>query len=221
MFVYTLDGLEIDGDQPADLEIEDNEITARSGVYHVFSRIFSLPGEESHATSVNGEWPQQLREAAALLAFDFDFGVSALADSVSLADETAEYTRLFEAEDALAPILGGHYGDGDRQTRIDEIVRAFEYFGLKVSDENARPSDHLATGLEFMQYLAFKEAASASPRLAGSFRRAQEEFLERNLIRWLPAFTEQVEAAGALPIWVWASQTLTAFAKADLDYLSA
>ena len=72
-----------------------------------------------------------------------------------------------------------------------------------------------------MQYLAFKEAASASPRLAGSFHRAQEEFLERHLIRWLPEFADRVEAVDALPIWVWASQAVSAFTQSDLDYLSS
>ncbi|MBT4162066.1 MAG: hypothetical protein HOC70_10365 [Gammaproteobacteria bacterium] len=221
MFVYTLDGLEIDGDQAQDIEIEDNEITARSGVYGVFSKIFTLPNDESYTVSVNGAWPAQLREVAALLAFDTDFGVAALSESVSQDEYAAGYQSIFEAENAPAAILSGEYGDGDRQTRVDEIKRIFEYFGLKASNDAARSPDHLATGLEFMQYLAFKEAASASPRLAGSFHRAQEEFLERHLIRWLPEFADRVEAVDALPIWVWASQAVSAFTQSDLDYLSS
>jgi DMSO reductase family type II enzyme chaperone len=218
MFVYSLDGLEIDGDAPADIEIEDNETTARSGVYHVLSRLFTLPDEAVYEAAVNGEWPARLREAAALLAFDFDFGVSALPKSVSQADFQAEYRRLFEPGSA-ASIFGGDYAGGERSDRIEEIVRLFEYFGLKTSGEQARSPDHLATELEFMQYLAFKEAASASPRLGASFHRAQEDFLDRQLTAWLPTFTEKVEQANALPIYLWASQTVCAFIVADLGYL--
>ena len=220
MFVYSLDGLEIEGGVPADVEIEDNEITARAGVYHLLSRLFTLPDEAAYQAAVNGEWPGRFREAAALLAFDFDFGVSALPKSVSQADFETEYRRLF-GTDSAAPVFGGDYTGGERSDRVKEIVRLFEYFGLKASGEQARSPDHLATELEFMQYLAFKEAASASPRLGASFHRAQEDFLDRQLTSWLPGFAEKVEQANALPIYLWASQTASAFVAADLAHLKA
>ncbi len=224
MFVYSLDGLEIDGDLAADVEIEDNEITARSGVYQTFSRLFVVPNEESYQLAIEGKWPEKLRTAAELLAYDFDFGVAALAPSVSEEDYQAEYIRLFEVgsgEGPPAPILGGAYFSGDRRKQMEEVARFFEYFGLKTSPTDPRPPDHMATELEFMQYLAFKEAASPSPRLGSSFHRAQEDFLERQMIAWLEDFANRVEKADTLPIWVWASRTLAEFVKADLKYLTA
>ena len=217
-------GLEIDGDLAQDVEIEDNEITARSGVYQTFGRIFSIPNDETHEVAVQGKWPENLREAADLLAYDFDFGVAGLADSVSAQDYQAEYLRLFEVGDGAgcpAPICGGSYGDGDRRKQMEEVARFFEYFGLKASADDPRPPDHLTTELEFMQYLAFKEAAAPSPRLGGSFHRAQEDFLERQMISWLGDFADRIEVANALPIYVWASRTAADFVKADLAYLQA
>jgi TorA maturation chaperone TorD len=70
-----------------------------------------------------------------------------------------------------------------------------------------------------MQYLAFKEAAAPSPRLGGSFHRAQEDFLERQMIDWLNEFADRVESANSLPIYIWASRTTADFVKADLAYL--
>jgi|TARA_Y100000310_G_scaffold102141_3_gene100313 DMSO reductase family type II enzyme chaperone len=225
MFVYSLDGLKIDGDLPPDQEIEENEITARSGVYQIFGQLFTLPDEDAHRTAVEGKWPEKLRGAAELLAFDFDFGVAALASSVSAYDYQAEYNRLFDVGGGtaipLAPICSGVYGDGDRTKRTEEVVRVFEYFGLQTSADQARSPDHLATEMEFMQYLSFKEAASSSPRLSSSFRRAQEDFLDRQLTTWLPDFATRVEREDALPIWVWASQTVSEFAKADAQYLKS
>jgi len=224
MFVYSLDGLEIDGDLAADVEIEDNEITARSGVYQTFSKIFIVPDEESHQIAVDGKWPEKLREAAALLAYDFDFGVAALSPSVSAEDYQAEYIRLFEVgagEGPPAPIVGGAYNTGDRRKQMEEVARFFEYFGLKTSADDPRPPDHLATELEFMQYLAFKEAAAASPRLGASFHRAQDDFLERQLVGWLEGFAARIEKADTLPIWVWASRTLAEFVKADMQYVKS
>jgi DMSO reductase family type II enzyme chaperone len=224
MFVYSLDGLEIDATLAADVEIEDNEITARSGVYQTLSRLFKIPDEELWQIAVDGKWPERLREAADLLAYDFDFGVAALSSSVSAEDYQAEYIRLFEigtGDGPLAPILGGAYGGGDRRKQMEEVARFFEYFGLKTSPDDPRPPDHLATELEFMQYLAFKEAAAASPRLGGSFHRAQEDFLERQMVVWLEEFANRVEAADTLPIFVWASRVAAEFAKADLQHLKS
>jgi DMSO reductase family type II enzyme chaperone len=219
MFVYSLDGLEIDGDLAADVEIEDNEITARSGVYQTLSQLFKVPDAEMWQIAVDGKWPEKLREAAELLAYDFDFGISALASSVSAEDYQAEYIRVFETGTGDGPpatILGGAYGSGDRRKQMEEVARFFEYFGLKTSPDDPRPPDHLATELEFMQYLAFKEAAAPSPRLGGSFHRAQEDFLERQMVSWLEEFANRVEAANTLPIFVWASRLTAEFAKTDL-----
>ena len=224
MFVYSLDGLELDGDLAKDVEIEDNEITARSGVYQVLGRIFSLPDEATHQIAVEGKWPEKLREAAELLAFDFDFGIAALAPSVSAEDYQAEYLRLFEVGDgngSVAPIFGGTYGSVDRGKQLEEVARFFEYFGLKVSADDVRPPDHLATELEFMQYLAFKEAAAPSPRLGGSFHRAQEDFLDRQLTSWLDDFAGKLATADTLPIYVWAGRVVAEFVKADLQYLQS
>jgi DMSO reductase family type II enzyme chaperone len=224
MFVYSLDGLEIDSDLAADVEIEDNEITARSGVYQTLSRLFKVPDEDLWQVAVDGKWPEKLREAAELLAYDFDFGVAALSSSVSVEDYQAEYIKLFETgtgEGPIAPILGGAYVGGDRRKQMEEVARFFEYFGLKTSPDDPRPPDHLATELEFMQYLAFKEAAAASPRLGGSFHRAQEDFLERQLVGWLEDFANRIEAADTLPIFVWASRIAAEFTKADLQHIKS
>lgn len=225
MFVYSLDGLEIDGDLAQDVEIEDNEITARSGVYQTLGKMLSVPNQEAYETAVAGQWPQKLRDAAALLAFDFDFGVSALPSSVSFEDYQAEYIRLFEvgAGEAGPPvsIFGGTYGGGDRRKSMEEVARFFEYFGLKTSADDPRPPDHLATEMEFMQYLAFKEAASPSPRLGASFHRAQEDFLSRQLVDWIDKFASGVEQEDTQPIWVWASRTAAEFVKADLQHVKS
>ncbi len=153
MFVYSLDGLKIDGDLPPDQEIEENEVTARSGVYQVFGQLFTVPDEDSHSTAVAGKWPEKLRTAAELLGFDFDFGVSALAASVSAYDYQGEYLRLFELGDGSAgpgaPILGGAYGGGEKSKQLEEVVRSFEYFGLQTSEDDQRSPDHLATEMEF------------------------------------------------------------------------
>lgn len=222
MFVYSLDGLKIDGDLANDVEIEDNETTARSGVYQTLSKMFVAPDAEAHQLAIEGKWPEKLREAAELLAYDFDFGEVSLDQDVSAEDFQAEYIRLFEVgsgEGPPAPIVGGAYGGADRRKQMEEVARFFEYFGLTTTPDDPRPPDHLATECEFMQYLAFKEAAAASPRLGSSFRRAQDDFLERQFSGWLQEFAKKVESTSSQPFWTWAARTAARFAEADMQHL--
>ncbi len=223
MFVYSLDGLKIEGGIPEDAEIEENDTTARSAVYHVLGRLFNVPDQDSRDAAVAGEWADRLVEAAALLAYPFDFGSASIPDTVDAGAFQTEYLRLFEVGPGTdgpgAPLYGGVYKTGDRMRQLEEVVRFYEYFGLTTSPEDPRPADHLATELEFMQYLAFKEAASASPRLQASYRRAQGDFLERQLASWLPELGSRTEALQPMPFWRWAVRMVSAFTAADAEHV--
>ena len=103
--------------------------------------------------------------------------------------------------------------------KLEDVVRFYEYFGLHASAEDPRPPDHLSTEFEFMKFLAYKEASSSSVRLQASFRRAQLDFVERELTRWLPGLAEAVEGASPLPFWRWAVATASSFVTADTAYM--
>lgn len=223
MFVYSLAGLQLDNDASMDMEIEDSPITARLGVYQQLARLFAHPDEDVYAAAVAGEWPERLAHDAALLPFVFDYGQASVPASVSQADFEAEYLRLFEVgagtNGPAAPLCGGAYAGGDRMRAMEEVVRFYEYFGLRTSPEDPRPPDHLATEFEFMKFLTFKEASSASPRLATSFRRAQHDFLDRQLSTWVPQLAERTEGQDPSPFWKWAVGTASSFVAADTDYV--
>ena len=188
------------------------------------ARLMTRPDADSHAAAVAGEWPARLAADAKLLPFTFDYGTGSIPAATSAEDFLDEYLRLFD-DGAMknspgAPLFGGGYGSGDRAQKLDEVVRFYDYFGLHASPEDQRPADHLCTELEFMKYLTFKEAVTQSPRLQGSFRRAQNDFLERQLTTWLPRVVEKAEEAGALPFWKWAVSIARDFATADASYIS-
>lgn len=222
MFVYSLAGLQLDSGAAMDVEIADSPTTARLAVYQQLSRLFAYPDADVHMAAVQGEWPGRLSHDAALLPFAFDYGEAALPASVSQQEFEAEYLRLFEVgggtDGPAAPLFGGVYA-GDRMRTMEEVVRFYEYFGLRTSPEDPRPADHLATELEFMKFLTFKEASSASPRLQASFRRAQHDFLDRQLTQWLPKLAERVAAANPGPFWGWAVTTVERFAAADAAHV--
>jgi DMSO reductase family type II enzyme chaperone len=224
MFVYSLAGLKIDGEATGDVEIEENETTSRSAVYQQLGWLVGVPDGDVHALALSGEWANELAKAGELLPYRFEFAPAPTLDGIAREAMEAEYLRLFEIGDGAgppAPLFGGVYGGGDRMKRMEEVVRFYEYFGLSTSAEDPRPADHLATELDFLQYLTFKEAASASPRLQTSFRRAQLDFLDRQLNPWVPELDARVEGACGWPFYRWVTSTVSSFVAADLGHVKA
>jgi len=223
MFVYSLAGLQVDGQTLQEMELPDNEVTARTGVYQALARLVSVPDDDVYTAAVAGEWGGRLTDAGKLLGFPFAFGNETIPSSVSREDFQAEFLRVFEVgpgNGPPAPLYGGAYGGSDRMQKLEEVVRFYEYFGLTTSPEDPRPADHLATELEFMKYLTYKEAVSSSPRLQTSYRRAQHDFLDRQLSPWLPKFAARTREAGTWSYWEWVADTVSSFAAADAKYIS-
>ena len=211
MFAYSLSGLQIDQSAAGTvLEVEENEITARSAVYQVFGRIFTAPDAEHAAKARDGGWVAEMAEAAELLTLSWEVG-EPTGSAGDDAEHAAEYEKLFGVHDGVSVLWSGTYVE-DRAQHQDEISRSYEYYGLGVPGEGVAV-DSLSAELDYMQFLAFKEAAASSPRLGKSFRRAQKDFLDRTLGVWVPTLVERSGSAG--PFWAWSLERLSAFVAAD------
>lgn len=94
------------------------------------------------------------------------------------------------------PLYEGLYRkDEGREGLLMELLRFYHHFGLRLSEGDRDFPDHLTTELEFMGYLAAREAAAlAEGRDAEPYRRAQRDFLERHLLAWVPRFAERVSS---------------------------
>ena len=222
MFGYSLVGLEVDSTEEEVKEIEENETTARSAVYQVLARQFHAPDSEAAEAIKSGEPRTKLEEA--LVGLPYELPVAKEAPSIadlSADDICAEFIRLFDvgADGPPCPLFGGAYRP-DRMSVIEETKRFYDYFGLKLSSDYFLPPDHLATELDFMQYLTFKEAASASPRLARSYSSAQRDFLERQMLTWLPEAVSRLDKADPHPYFRWLLGLTLAFAEVDHAYVS-
>lgn len=117
---------------------------------------------------------------------------------ISAADLEAEYLAAFEVgrEKSPVPLFEGmHRGDLGRDGILEDLLRFYEFFDVKLSETDREYPDHLVTELEFVAWLCMQEhAAEQKGGDALPYRRAARDFLDRHLGAWLPTFRKRLEA---------------------------
>ncbi len=110
-------------------------------------------------------------------------------------DHAALFVGPFEL---LAAPYGSVYLEQGRRVMGDstiEVARFYRQEGLEV--DVSEPPDHIAIELEFLSFLAQKEARAAADGLneeAEHCRQVQTRFLEGYLQPWLPVFCQAIRA---------------------------
>lgn len=219
MFTYSLSGLEIKTSPEETEEVEENETTARSAVYQVLGAFFSPPDRDHYDKARAGLWAKELTEAAALLPFSLEVAALVLGDEVDPVRYDAQYARAFPAGCGEAA-FGPDRDDQDRQVLEAQLRREYDYFGLSVGEGGRQTPDHLCSECDFMQYLAFREAATGSERLRASYRRAERDFLVQHLLSWVPAMVRATAALEPAPHLRWGIAHLEMFLRSDREYLT-
>ena len=99
-----------------------------------------------------------------------------------------DHTRWFipNSREPVAPLFEGYYRDNARNVLMEELLRFYQHFELKISSEDCgRLPDELPLQLECMQYLVWRELAastdSAEQGAAQAYARARREFTTRHL----------------------------------------
>ena len=174
------------------------QAAARSRAFQLFAAALAYPEgevlEAIRAGVVARALAEVLGEVAPELLGDLD--PESLADGGGDDDELAvEYTRLFDVGPSgpPCPLYGGLYG-GARMKVMEEAVRFYNHYGLRLATEIRELPDHLLTELEFLHYLAFREAeALERGEDAGAWQRGQRDFLARHPGRFLPRLLARLE----------------------------
>jgi DMSO reductase family type II enzyme chaperone len=119
--------------------------------------------------------------------------------SLAQKDLETQYLAAFEVGQgsAAVPLFEGmHRGDLGREGILEDLLRFYEYFGVRLNESNLEYPDHLVTELEFVAWLCLQaQAAEHDGRDAAPYRRAARDFLDRHLAAWLPAFRRKLEAS--------------------------
>jgi len=180
------------------LEGPEQELAAaRSRAYALFAEAMTYPDEEMRQVLVEGGLVEPLRaclSVAAPDARDASKRWRALQDVASAEELAIEYTRLFDAgaSGPPCPLYGGLYG-GARMAKMEEAVRFYNHFGLALSQEQRELPDHISTQLEYMHFLAYREVEALQAGVdPGPYRRAQRDFVSRNLGAWIPQLCERL-----------------------------
>jgi len=112
----------------------------------------------------------------------------------------AEYIEKFDVGNHQTPPCSLHEGvirgNVTRVEAFTDLLRCYDYFGVKLSESHRRYPDYLGVQLEFMAFLGHKvtqlegDGGDSVP-----LRRAQRDFLERHLLSWVPLLKEKIEGS--------------------------
>jgi len=176
----------------------DDGTAARSELYGLLADALEFPSKDFHLQVQARVFSEHARALIAALPYELplDIDLDALADAEDYVEFQGEYMRLFDvgAVRPPCPLYGGEWG-GVRKRSMEEALRFYRFFGLKVDDGTRELPDHATVELEFMQIMAFSEGmARARGMDAVSFLRAERDFLERHPGKWWPLLLKKLPA---------------------------
>lgn len=205
----------------------------RAILYSFFAQALSLPSPELVRRQCDGSLPVAIDDVirGAPAGHRALLGRTLIADLARSDGESAaheallvEYTRLW-GTDLVCPHYETDYvrGDSFRAVHVIADVAAFySTFGVRLAADQRERPDHIAVELEFMNYLATKQAYALSQgaaRQARLCRQAQDKFFADHLGRWAARFAETLVDAAQDRFHRTVGRLLLAFVTAEAGYL--
>jgi DMSO reductase family type II enzyme chaperone len=105
---------------------------------------------------------------------------------------------------------------------MEDATRFYNFFQLRLSPQMRELPDHITTELEFLHYLTFREAEARQHGLDPTpVLRAERDFLERTLCRWVPRLQTRLAKQTTLPFFAALVRFAATFFEADHAYAAA
>jgi DMSO reductase family type II enzyme chaperone len=190
-------------------------------VYRLLGWCFSYPDSELYEYFTQEGIAGELEALIKGLPFHVEFH-DILRLSRSLEEMETLYTTLFDIPLCPIPFQETIYRKGEmsREDIQEGVVRFFEHFGVGLNPEERDFPDHLVAELEFMAFLAAKEAnALEQGKDATAYRFAQRDFLTRHLCKWYKRMNHKVQRLIDEPFYRWVGNFTKEFLDAHLIYL--
>lgn len=169
----------------------ESDATREANAWFALARAFSPPSG----------WPQDLPQTLRAAFADLGAEAARAAGTCAAAVETCPdplalaraHAALFVGPFAVAaPPWASFYLDPEQRLMgpvAEAAAEAYAEAGLTMTGAQAEPPDHITHALEFMYYLAFREATLGEP----VWRERRARFWREHLGRWLPRFLAAME----------------------------
>ncbi len=203
---------------------EELKIGSRSRLYALLSRAFRFPPPEQFQKVKEGQLANEAQDALKNLPYNgLQAGELGRGTDLSYEAFQSSYIALFEVGGEHGPpsaLYEGEYGGG-RMKVMEEVLRFYHHFGLRLSEEKRDRPDHLASELEFMHVLTFKEI-EAMLRGADSrpYREAERDFLRFHLSDFVAEVASKV-GGNTAPFYSDVARLAATFCAKELAYLSS
>ena len=194
-----------------------------SQVYLFLGKCFSYPKDGLYELLADERTGEQLRVIVERLPFAVNFeGLPA--PGLPQEDFESEYMSSFDIASGPSlpcPLYESACREDTSSVDItEELLRFYDHFQVKLSDKERDYPDHLVVELEFMAFLARKEAdAVKRGNDPAPYRLAQADFLERHLDKWVCKLDEKVQRRIKEPFYQGTSSFLREFVSNHLSYL--
>ncbi|MFQ5666092.1 MAG: molecular chaperone TorD family protein [Candidatus Binatia bacterium] len=207
-----------------DLPAAGKTAAARSALYQLLLGMLAYPTVDLCTAVQDGRCEKAVRTCLAHVPCDLTWTGAGFSDT--LAQLEVDYTRLFLV-DPCCPLRETAYSFA-RQNVWEELLRFYEFFGLRLVLSEDQLPDHLCVQLGFLHFLTFREAECAGGGAAIDFARAERDFLARHVCRWVPKAAEglraslqreKVNVTGGISFYSSVMDLVQDFVSADREYL--
>lgn len=201
----------------------DDAAASRFAMYRVLADALEFPTQEFHESARAGIFRDTVEGILESLPYRIEADPAALELDDEYLDFQAEYIRLFDVGTVRppCPLYGGEWGMA-RRTAMEDALRFYRFFGMKMAEDAHELPDHVTVELEFMQMMTYTEG-TARARGADELPlvRAQRDFLTRHLAKWWPLLRRKIPSQQPSPFYDALTALTDRFIAADLAYLTA
>lgn len=196
----------------------------RSHTYKLFSLAFLRPDKELKELLRKGEFQLSIEDT--FKRFNITSHIPYISDEMIENLEDTYYTVFGHSTPKEYPPYETEYGVSHvfmQSQELADINGFYKAFGLDLSKIAFERLDHISVELEFMAYLAFKEAHAireGNPEHIELCRDAQEKFFKDHIGRWVPAFAVRLKKAFGSTFYANVAQWLKAFLDTDAKFLA-
>lgn len=201
---------------------------ARSALYRLLSQALAYPAAETVAELAGSDLPRA-RQAAARLPPSLGTLLAELDRHLQGTDAEwlqAEHRRIFSHIISLdcppcETIYTARHVFQETQD-LSDIAGFFRAFGLELAEKERL--DHISVELEFMHFLAYKEAYALThhgPARARLCREVQRKFMQDHLGRWAGQFSQRLARKAEGGYYGCIAALLEGFIAAEVRFLRA